>query len=466
MLPFIIHNIRHGFATNSSSSHSIILWDGSHLHDDGYYGQSFGWENFALTTKEEKLEYLAQLVYNQTGDEELVLELTDVVIDTNGCVDHQSIFSFPIDAVGNFNKKFFIDFRDAICSDKYAILGGSDNDGDHPDEDRFLQISIPFSSSNIAKWNEKGKFWTLFDKYNGTKIRLSFINNDHLACFAEKSDVPELVDVKITDYCKEGCTFCYQNSTTRGKHATLEYIKNVIDSLSELNTFEIAFGGGEPTEHPDFKEIIEYTCKKDIKPSFSTRNLEWVKENKEFLKNKIGGIGYSIGGSYHSYLQDDDLKDIISLRDFGINMQIQIADGTCSGFELVSMFQKFTIHKIPVLILGFKEVGRGKKYLQDFKPKSNLDVVLDKFFITDNSYEGYFGPVISFDTALVNKMEKWLNGHKVNKKYWTNCEGAHSMYINCVEEKMGESSFCENYTKIDNKNMTKNIKKFFSGLKK
>ena len=52
-----IQNIRYGFATNSSSSHSVVLAPG--LKDNVCTGElGYGWENFVLATEEEKRKYL------------------------------------------------------------------------------------------------------------------------------------------------------------------------------------------------------------------------------------------------------------------------------------------------------------------------------------------------------------------------------------------------------------------------
>ena len=61
-----IHNVRFGFATNSSSSHSIImLRDGAERPDDNIPQLGYGWEEFTLASREEKLLYIAQQVrYN------------------------------------------------------------------------------------------------------------------------------------------------------------------------------------------------------------------------------------------------------------------------------------------------------------------------------------------------------------------------------------------------------------------
>ena len=52
-----ISNIRLGFATNSSSTHSIIILPGQ--VDDMVWEGEFGWQNFTLASSGAKMLYLA-----------------------------------------------------------------------------------------------------------------------------------------------------------------------------------------------------------------------------------------------------------------------------------------------------------------------------------------------------------------------------------------------------------------------
>lgn len=60
-----ITNVRLGFATNSSSSHSIVLTNRRYSDDSGNsYGGNldFGWESFTLASQGSKLPYIALLL--------------------------------------------------------------------------------------------------------------------------------------------------------------------------------------------------------------------------------------------------------------------------------------------------------------------------------------------------------------------------------------------------------------------
>jgi organic radical activating enzyme len=86
--------------------------------------------------------------------------------------------------------------------------------------------------------------------------------------------------MKITDYCEVECPTCYQHSNRSGRHADLQTIIDFFETHPHI--VEVAVGGGEPTKHPQFKQIMNYLYSKDIRAHFTTRNLDWfIKENTD-----------------------------------------------------------------------------------------------------------------------------------------------------------------------------------------
>jgi hypothetical protein len=345
-----------------------------------------------------------------------------------------------------------------VLQPNIVIGGGSDNDdSSHPllesgqgknilargrwnkDESAFLQFFLDHRSRSVrARFDSSGNFWSLFDSGYGTKIRLSFENGN-----ADKSEVPELVDIKITDYCDEGCQYCYQGSTPKGEHANIDVIRQVMYSLAELETFEVALGGGEPTQHPKFIDILREFHRYGIKPNFSTRNADWVVSHWSEIKDFVGGIGLSVNDN-NTLLEK--LSKLHGLPD--LTLTIQVAVGSCAEETLKSIMETCKPFHVTVLLLGWKDTHRGKK-----GPIYNVDVakVLDSFagderqWPNGESYHPWNGPMVAFDTMMVQQMKEWLEQHHANSWYFSIREGAHSMYIDCVTKKMAQSSYVDTF---------------------
>ena len=116
-----IHNLRLGHATNSSSSHSIVIAprDYGHLpstEDEGHWGEyNYGWEHFVLADPESKTKYFAVQLFDSLTENGISADIAkatirdwidfDIVSNERDYVgvDHQSQLSFPIDQL---NKEF------------------------------------------------------------------------------------------------------------------------------------------------------------------------------------------------------------------------------------------------------------------------------------------------------------------------------------------------------------------------
>jgi hypothetical protein len=72
--------------------------------------------------------------------------------------------------------------------------------------------------------------------------------------------------LEITSSCNLTCPMCYAGSGPGGKHLSLADCKRQIDRLVEVEgRAEVCqLSGGEPTIHPQFREILEYALSREI----------------------------------------------------------------------------------------------------------------------------------------------------------------------------------------------------------
>lgn len=277
-----------------------------------------------------------------------------------------------------------------------------------------------------------------------------------------KSQTPHLVDIKLTDYCNFNCLWCYQGSTIKGKHAPLDKITQVIDSLSELEIFQIAFGGGETTQHPEFSNIIKYTSKKHIVPNFTTFSLEWTKrEDFQDIYNTIGDFAYSISNS-------SKLSSLVKFREEQKNLNYYISKGSAQivmGIPLGKNepkedFEYFLLkcanYNIRVTLLGYKTDGRGSEVCPvDYSDWFDILLNLQKF---DEC------PSIAIDTKLASDWQEQLQKHGIKPYLYEVSEGGTSCYIDVVEGFLSQSSYGDNtkYYLDFERDLTPQIKEYFS----
>src|SRR4029077_3448066 len=305
-----ISSVRLGHANNSSSTHSILINSGYKAIGPECGDFQYGWDWFHLKDKENKSKYLATLVFDSLrqgmADEHasmIARELTgfspkDEAPDGYAYVDHQSVICFPKKyGTDHLYHDFLKEFVAYVQNNpNVSIRGGNDNSEDPGDqgfgggprdwsprneelgEEHAIKL-LPRDSRNVPLFGRKDRdWWGLYNREGGGKIRLSF--NDQAAPYLSAS-LPELVDVKITDYCPHGCGFCYQSSTQKGKHACIGIIEKIFWELHRAQVFEVALGGGETTMHPEFVKILEIADGQGVTPNFTTFNMAWTQDEKK-----------------------------------------------------------------------------------------------------------------------------------------------------------------------------------------
>jgi radical SAM protein with 4Fe4S-binding SPASM domain len=73
---------------------------------------------------------------------------------------------------------------------------------------------------------------------------------------------PKMVTVMITNGCNLQCRHCWPESCSQhiGRPVPVETLKRLIRELALLQIEEICLTGGEPLTHPDWLEILSYSC--------------------------------------------------------------------------------------------------------------------------------------------------------------------------------------------------------------
>jgi organic radical activating enzyme len=462
----MLRSFRIGFATNSSSAHSIIL------HSDPKYLNmlqsdtvdnisSYGRDQFSFVDPLEKLSYLIWLHGRQNNSAsahesmKLAATLPKIVnqigemslADIQARVEHLEFESEMYEAAcpAGITPNLWFDF---IINAPVALHGYDDNN------DTYFESVNRKDPGHVEirnmKYKQDGNALIGYNAQTGEKFRWS-------PDLYEKSTYPELVDLKITDYCGWGCKFCYQASTTKGQHAPIERLKDIFKTLSDKKVFEVAIGGGEPVEHPQFDELFILAKEYGITLNFTTYGVEWAKDPNHpviVAMNKTrwaGGIGVSV----HT---KKDIEKVAKLQSYltenkvyqGKVMAQSVIGATPMNATAAILEECISLDK-PLLLLGYKTTGRGasfKKKADDKKAvldilnraKSHVDSPLET---SQWGYEKdrYF--TLSVDTAFLDIYKDILDEVAIPTVLRTSPEGKFSMYIDGVENTVAPSSYCD-----------------------
>jgi 7,8-dihydro-6-hydroxymethylpterin dimethyltransferase len=116
--------------------------------------------------------------------------------------------------------------------------------------------------------------------------------------------------VEITTSCNLECPICYAASGPRGKHLSLEEVKQSIDRLVEVEGRPevLQLSGGEPTIHPQFEQILDYACSRPIDIVMINTNGLRIARDPKFI-GQLARWKHRI----QAYLQFDGFRESTSL---------------------------------------------------------------------------------------------------------------------------------------------------------
>lgn len=425
-------------------------------------GADYGWDNFILLEHDDKREYLyhdlrmqvehlfhlhvdwykAHDVLPQLPDgPPLAVRAAQVAsailehqsANTDGYIDHQSTFSWPLDReTGLPHVGFARWYRDRILDDQVAILGGNDNeDGPRPPGKRVAWELQHDEFSMRSYCHDRDDHWLLWDPLHGVKLRVPKVEGARIL----RSAVPELVDVKITDQCGRGCRFCYQASTPTGPHSPM-WAHEMASVIRGLGVLEVAIGGGEPLEHPEFWRLVD-DLHRDVTVNVTTRRLDLI---PPWRLDKLGGVGFSAetvaafeAGLALTRLAEGDTHDNPWRK-----LVLHVVLGATPMDEVVRICELAERVHLPVLLLGWKEDGRGATFRPH--PHDDWPEVLRRAFTGGNGV--WQGPRIGVDTPIVERWGDVLRDRLgVDPRLMVGGEGAFSLYLDFVALTVSRASY-------------------------
>lgn len=205
---------------------------------------------------------------------------------------------------------------------------------------------------------------------------------------------PELMDISITNWCDKGCVFCYKSSTRHGSHMALQDYKRVIDEAATMGTHQVALGGGNPNQHPDFEEILDYTWAKGVVPNYTTNGRGLTDAILEATQRNCGAVAVS---AYPPY--DETADTIRRLTDRGIKTNVHFivdSESVSTAIDWLLDPPDFMRNVNALIFLNYKPSGRKvfEEKLLRHSPRQ------DEFFKLATSSEAKLK--VGFDACCVS----------------------------------------------------------------
>ena len=267
----------------------------------------------------------------------------------------------------------------------------------------------------LSKYRNGNYNVAIFD--DGTKIRY----ND-LDCLIP--EFPESMDMKISNYCPFNCPMCHEKSSEDGEYGKIlhhPFIKTLHSGT------ELALGGGSVTYHPDLIPFLEELKEQGVLPSITINQREWEETKIDYLINNQ--LIYGLGVSFTNV--DDEVWDkILSYPNAVVHL--------IAGYHSRDVFEYFANKGAKILILGYKNWGRGEDYFKNYSNQimvrmRELKEILPTLFTRCK--------VVSFDNLSIKQLDiRTVIGEEKWKEFYMGDDGQYTMYVDMVKQECAKSS--------------------------
>jgi len=260
------------------------------------------------------------------------------------------------------------------------------------------------------------QYSTLFNQMSGMFLR---IEDDGIPEPFWCSYGPELMDISITNWCDLGCDFCYKMSNNSGTHMSIENYEMLLEQAGEMKVSQIALGGGNPNQHPDFCEILRLTREKyNIVPSYTTNGRGVTNEILKSTKMYCGAVAVS---AYEPYEEMIETISTLVKHKIKTNLHFLLTNKSVDvAISWLESLPEFLYFVNAIIFLNYKPAGR----LQSEDLLANKHPDIERFFSLVNQQNKL---KIGFDSCSISGIARSLD---VNPAFVESCEAARfSMYI-------------------------------------
>lgn len=257
---------------------------------------------------------------------------------------------------------------------------------------------------------------TIFNQKTGFLLRLEDeFGHEPFWC----SYGPELVDISITNWCDKECSFCYKESSRMGKDLKLDEYISILQQLSRMKVLQVALGGGNPNQHPDFVEVLRLTRDEyNIIPSYTTNGRGLTETVLSASSKYCGAVAVS---AYEPY--EETYSAVRSLLGYGIKTNIHFvltSETISTATDWLQELPKELDGVNAIIFLNYKPVGRNPK--ESLLAKNSNEI--STFFRLAKSASKF---KIGFDSCSISGVARFMNTSPIFAEC---CEaGRFSMYI-------------------------------------
>jgi len=240
-----------------------------------------------------------------------------------------------------------------------------------------------------------------------------------------RDTAPEMLDISIIKKCNFGCPYCYMSSTEDDKGMlSLGDVEWLIEFFGDYKPYQVAIGGGEPSLHPNFIEILKLFRENNIVPNYTTNGLALLDD--KIVAATIEYCG-GVALTYHPHRSDIFTKTLNILSELPIQRNVHLIVSH-RNVKIIEKFIEQIIDKVDtIVLLKFMDLGRAfllsKDYLLTKEDYEIVKQILKKYPLGKIAVGAPFIPV-----AIEAAVETGISDKLISMFYY-NPEGILTGYI-------------------------------------
>ena len=279
-------------------------------------------------------------------------------------------------------------------------------------------------------------------------------------------NTPKWAYIEITSSCSHKCAWCYGGfNEDKQDYMSVEGFKVVVDKCKEIGIKQITLSGGEPTEHPQFAEIL-YLASRDFIVNVATHG-DW-KEDLSGLLLLLGvkQVQFNYQGSKRhdkvhkvkSY--DTQVKAMKAVKKLGIDVVGTVTVGAYNLKEIQDIFKELDDIGVSRLRV-WEATGYGNNFRKD-KEAEEIFAACEKEakalgYTYTHSYDpAYYGDV-GVNCLSLSKLFMYINANSqviycgavpelldkpISDFKTDNAETILDSYINNMNSMKGDKPYC------------------------
>jgi len=229
---------------------------------------------------------------------------------------------------------------------------------------------------------------------------------------------PKWAYVEITSSCSHKCAWCYGGfNEDKQEYMSVEDFETLANKCVDIGIKQVTLSGGEPTEHPYFKEILAIACQHftvniathgDWTEDFS--GLLYLLGVKQVQFNYQGSKRHDGVHKVDSYQKQ--LESMKSVKKLGIDVVGTVTVGAYNLRDISDIFKELDTIGVSRLRV-WEATGVGNKFRKELEAKQIFDHCTESAAKFGYTYIQSYDPIVEGDVGVkclsLSKLYMYIN---------------------------------------------------------